>query len=255
MARSLLIRGLIVGLVAGVLAFVVAKLLGESQVAHAIAFESAREAAEGAEPEKELVSRTVQNTVGLATATIVFSTTLGGIYALVYACLQGRLGGLGVRATAALTALGGFVALYLLPALKYPANPPSIGNPDTIGHRTTLYFVMILVSVGIVVSAAVLSRRWAPRLGTWNAVTAAVSVAVVAIGIAYWALPGVHETPEGFSADTLWKFRIASFAIQATIWSTLGLLFGALTERAFLRDAITVPTHEGTVDDASYAGV
>ena len=42
--------------------------------------------------------------------------------------------------TAALIALSGFIAIYAVPILRYPANPPSIGNPDTIGMRTAIYF-------------------------------------------------------------------------------------------------------------------
>jgi predicted cobalt transporter CbtA len=30
----------------------------------------------------------------------------------------------------------------------------------------------------------------------------------------------------------LWKFRIASIGAQFIMWATLGLLFGALTQRA-----------------------
>ena len=44
-------------------------------------------------------------------------------------------------------AASGFVAVYLVPYLKYPANPPAVGNPDTIGTRTGLYFVMIVLSI------------------------------------------------------------------------------------------------------------
>ena len=49
-----------------------------------------------------------------------------------------------------LLAVAGFVAIYLVPNLKYPANPPSVGNPETIGMRTALYFVMIAISVAAI---------------------------------------------------------------------------------------------------------
>jgi predicted cobalt transporter CbtA len=46
-------------------------------------------------------------------------------------------------------------------------------------------------------------------------------------------LPAINEVPEGFPAVVLWQFRVASFAMQLIMWTTLGLVFGALTERAF----------------------
>ncbi len=53
----------------------------------------------------------------------------------------------------------------LMPGLKYPPNPPAVGNPETIGYRTELYFVMMLLSIGIVIAARVVitSANTAPR--------------------------------------------------------------------------------------------
>jgi hypothetical protein len=236
MARTLLIRGMLAGVAASVLAFVVAQVLGESQVGQAIAFESAHHTTAGGH-DPELVSRTVQSTLGLFAGLLVFSVAIGGLYALAYACVQGRLGGLGARATAALVALGGFAGGYLLPYLKYPANPPSIGDPDTVGRRTALYFAMMAISLVVVVGAAVAGRRLAVRFGGWTAGLLAAAGGVLALGVAYAVLPGVHETPADFPADVLWRFRVASLAIQATVWATIGLLFGALTERSLDRSA------------------
>jgi len=228
-ARSLLIRGMFVGVVAGLVGFLVARVLGESPINSAIAFESAHESG-AAMP--ELVSRAVQSTIGLGTAVTVFGAAMGGLFALAYACVQGRLGGLGARGTAGVVALVAFLAVYLLPTLKYPANPPSIGNPDTIGHRTALYFTAMTVAVIPVITAAVWSKRLTTRLGVWNAVLCCGAAALLVTGVLYALLPGVHETPEGFPADVLWRFRVASIAIQASLYATLGLLFGALTERS-----------------------
>lgn len=50
------------------------------------------------------------------------------------------------RGTAALLAVIGFVALILVPQIKYPAKPPAIGDPATIGLQTELYFTMIALS-------------------------------------------------------------------------------------------------------------
>src|SRR5262249_28666307 len=117
------------------------------------------------------------------------------------------------------------------------ANPPSVGNPDTIGHRTALYFTMIVISVVTVISAIVATRQLTPRLGAWNAaILAGVGSIAVFIG-GFEVLPGVHEVPTGFPAGVWWKFRIASLAIQVTVWATIGLLFGALTERSLREPA------------------
>jgi hypothetical protein len=55
---------------------------------------------------------------------------------------------------------------------------------------------------------------------------------IVLVGIAALLLPAVNEVPGQFPAVVLWNFRIASIGGQLIMWATLGLLFGALSQRA-----------------------
>jgi predicted cobalt transporter CbtA len=126
----------------------------------------------------------------------------------------------------------GFVAIYLVPNLKYPANPPSVGAPETIGIRTALYFVMIATSLAAMIGATSLKRLFVPRLGEWNANLLVAACYIVVVVIAGLLLPAVNEVPDEFPAAVLWNFRIASLGAQFIMWATLGLLFGALVERA-----------------------
>ncbi|TXC98292.1 CbtA family protein [Streptomyces sp. ISID311] len=225
--RALLVRGMLAGLAAGVLALVAAFLLGEPQVDAAIAFEEAH----SHEHEMEVVGRGLQSTAGLATGVLVYGVALGGIAALAFCFALGRIGRFGVRATAVLLSGAALLAVYLVPFLKYPANPPSVGDPDTIGTRTTLYFLMMLLSVLLAVAATILGRRLAPTLGNWNATVAAGAAFVVAVGLAYAFLPAVNEVPADFSATLLWQFRLSAIAIQLVLWTAFGLVFGHLAER------------------------
>jgi hypothetical protein len=231
MVRPLLIRGMLVGALAGLLAFAFAYVFGEPQVQHAIDFEEqlARLAHEPAEA--ALVSRGVQRTIGLLTATTAMGIALGGAFALLFAYAYGRVGALGARTTAAVLALAAFVTITLVPFTKYPANPPTIGNPATIDRRTVLFVAMISITMLTMVAAARIRRGLLARLGAWNATSLAVAAFVVIIAVAQVILPGVHETPKGFPADVLWKFRVASLGINATLWTTIGLGFGVAAER------------------------
>jgi predicted cobalt transporter CbtA len=243
-ARSLLFRGMLVGVAAGLLAFAFGWVFGEGAINSAIAFESAH-AAPGVE-EPEQVSRAVQSTLGLGVATLVYGAALGGIFALVFAFVHGRMGGAGARATSGALAVAGFVAVFLVPFLKYPANPPAVGNEDTIGRRSALYFVMILVSVGAAVCAALVRRSALARWGHWDATLVAVATFLVIVGAATAFLPEIDEVPADFSAAALWRFRVASIGTQLVLWTTLGILFGALTERAErLRAPVSQPAVVG----------
>jgi predicted cobalt transporter CbtA len=62
------------------------------------------------------------------------------------------------------------------------------------------------------------------------AVVAGVAFLAI-VAVAELVLPAVHETPAGFPADVLWRFRVASLGTTATLWITIGLGFGALAQR------------------------
>lgn len=252
MVGSLLLRGMLVGIVAGLLSFAFLKVVGEPQVDRAIAFESRMDEAKAkakadeamaqglpmppAEADEELVSRPTQAGLGLFTGVGVYTVAFGGLFALAFALVYGRMGLLGPRATAALLAGMGFVAVYVVPNLKYPANPPSVGDPETIGMRTGLYFAMVALSIAAMIGAGMLRRRLTGRYGLWAAALAAGAAYLGVMVVLALVLPSVDEVPDGFPAVVLWQFRIASLGAQAIMWMVIGLGFGALTERAALRD-------------------
>ncbi|RSS44000.1 CbtA family protein [Streptomyces sp. WAC08241] len=245
--RTLLVRGMLAGLIAGLFAFAVAYVGGEPSVNGSIAVEEAQAAQETAhaghgdhggagaaeEEEEEVVSRPVQSTLGLATGVLVYGVALGGIAALAFSFALGRIGRFSPRATAALTAAAAFTTVYLVPFLKYPATPPAVGNPDTIGKRTTLFFLMILLSVLLGVAAVIAGRRLAPRLGNWNASLAAGFGFVVVTGIAFAVLPANDDAVKaGFPAKLLWEFRVASLGVQVVLWVVFAVVFGYLAQKA-----------------------
>jgi predicted cobalt transporter CbtA len=229
--RILLVRGMLVGLLAGLLVFAFAWIFSEPLIDRAIAFEDHLHEMAGDAAEPELVSRAVQSTIGLLTGVGVYSCALGGIFALVFAYAQGRLGRMRPRGTAAILAAAAFVVLFLVPQLKYPANPPSIGDPDTIRERTALYFMIIAWSVMAAVGALLIAGRLRARLGVWNAAILGGLMYVVAVGLVMGVLPPVDEVAGDFPATLLWQFRVVSLGGHLVLLGTLGLVFGAWAER------------------------
>jgi predicted cobalt transporter CbtA len=248
---TLLARGMLIGILAGLLAFGFLRIAGEPAVDRAIAFETQMDEAKakaahdeaiakGLPPpmealDEELVSRKVQSGLGLLTGVMVYNVAFGGLFALVFALAYRRMGDFGPRTTAAVLALCGLVAVYVVPNLKYPANPPSVGLPETIGMRTGLYFAMIALSLAAMIAAWLLRGRLLARLGTWDASLIAAGFYLVVVVLGALLLPGVNEVPEGFPAVVLWQFRIASLGAQLVMWATIGLGFGVWVERAAAR--------------------
>jgi hypothetical protein len=265
--KKLVLRGALAGAIAGVLAFVFARIFAEPQIQAAIDYESGRDAMQAAldkaaglpaePPGPDIFSRTIQANVGIGTGMILFGVAMGLLFAVVYTVCLGRVGKVRARNLALLVAGGGFLGIYLVPFVKYPANPPSIGHPDTIGVRGALYVVMVACSILFLALALWLGRRLAKRFGNWNATLLAGAAFVVAIGIVMAILPPLGhladnvkefglqstETPQplrnaqgvivypGFPADTLYLFRFYSVAAQLILWTTIALVFAPLAER------------------------
>lgn len=247
---NFLIRGLLAGLLAGLVAFGVAYVVGEPQVDAAIAIEEAGGAGHGAGHHEHAdaasdhaddhateVSRQNQSTWGLLTGTVGIGVALGGITSLAAAFALGRLGRLTPAQSTAVIAVVGFVAVSLVPFLKYPATPPAVGDPETIGQRTELYFVYL----GISVVAAIVETIGAAILlkGGRTVFQATVIPAlgfVAIVGLAAAALPTVNELGE-FPADILWFFRRASLLTSAALWATIGIVLTGLIGRLYARES------------------
>jgi predicted cobalt transporter CbtA len=237
MMRSLLLRGLLTGAVAGLAAAVVAFALGEPQLERAIRWEHARAA--GAHVHDDaLVSRGVQRTAGLATGTIATGTALGGLLALAFALVYGRVGPRGARATAALLAVGAFVGITLVPFLAHPPNPPGVGEPATIGERTTLHLATIAIAF-LAVWAGLRTRRAALDHGARRTATfLGAGTCVVVVAAAAAALPAPEAIPRDFPTGALSQFRLASLATNAVLWAVLGLGFGVAATRCLKRASV-----------------
>jgi len=267
MERRLIGRGIVAGAFAGLLAFLFARIFAEPVINAAIRYESGRDAAQNllntsvglpadsAGP--DIFSRTVQANIGIGVGIVAFGAAMGALFAVVYAVCLGRVGRLRPRVLALLLAGAGFLGVYFVPFLKYPANPPAIGHAETIRERSLLYLGMVASSVVFLVLAVILGKALAERFGNWNASLMAGGAYIVVMGLVMASLPmlghlpfnvaqyGRHatETPlplrnnkgvivyPGFPADTLVQFRLYSVAAQVLLWSTIGLTFGPMADR------------------------
>jgi hypothetical protein len=281
--KSLVLRGVGAGALAGLIAFIFARIFAEPMIQAAIDYEGDRDDARNAiaaaagqavDPaEADIFSRTVQANIGVGVGVILFGVAMGALFAVVYSLAWGRTGRQTPRQLSLLVALAGFVTLYLVPFVKYPANPPSIGHPDTIADRSGLYLVMVLGSVVAALVAVWAGQRLAERLGNWNATLVGIACFVVLVGVLMAALPSLGElrtnveqygnlateTPQplrnpagtivlsGFDADLLYRFRLYSLGAQALLWAVLGLVFAPWAERVIGKSGRTTSPVAETV--------
>jgi Probable cobalt transporter subunit (CbtA) len=234
---TLVRRGLVVGALAGLLAGVFAFVFGEPLVQDAIDIEEAASAhaSLGSVPLAHVgdwvVSRSEQRG-GLFLATALYGIAAGGLFAIAFATLRGR----GSQRTdwELATRLAGaiFVAIVLVPFVKYPPNPPAVGNPDTIGDRTAYYVILLVGSALAMLAAARVVWSMRPDGPPWTRPLAGAGTFVAVAGGLALALPGIQEVPRDFPAPLIWEFRLSALGTQAVLWAALGVGFGIASYRA-----------------------
>lgn len=268
MEKRLILRGIAAGGLAGLLAALFTRIMAEPVIQKSINFQTTHDNIESAlrkaaglaalPPGPDIFTRSTQRNVGAPIGLVVFGMAMGALFAVVFVLVHRRYGEkLNPRLTAVVIAGAAFLGIYMVPYLKYPANPPGIGHPDTIHARGNLYLGMVGVSIASLIAAFFLTRYLASRWGGWNGsiATGVLFIAWMAIVIAIFPALGhlhaniaqygtqVSETPlplknahgqivfPGFPADLLFKFRLYSVLNQVILWSTIGLGLGFLAER------------------------
>jgi hypothetical protein len=233
MEKRLIGRGVLAGALGGLCAFVFARIFVEPVIGRAVAFEDARiEAEQGVhEHGAELYSRGVQANIGMGFGVLAFGVALGALLAVVLVVAHRHVGSIRPRTTAMLIAAAGFAAVYVVPLVKYPPNPPAVGHAETIRARTGLYLLMVALSIVLAIGSVWLGRRLTGLLGSWNATLVGAGAYLAGIAVAMGLLPAVDETPAGFPADDLYAFRLTALGTQLVLWTTIAVVFARLADR------------------------
>ncbi|HEX3288932.1 MAG TPA: CbtA family protein [Mycobacterium sp.] len=229
MEKRIIARGLLAGAIASVAAFVFARTFVEPAIDRAIAFEEAH--AGGHDHGMEVFSRGVQANIGMGFGVLAFGVAMGALFAVVYSVVYGRVGNVSPRLLSVLVAAGMFLSLYVIPFLKYPANPPAVSLEETIRQRTLLYLLMVVLSAALFAAAVWLGRNLVERFAAWSATLIASAAYVVAVSVVMLLLPVIDETPDDFPADALYEFRLYSLGTQFVLWTIIAVVFGSMAQR------------------------
>lgn len=218
--RNVLMRGALAGAVAGLLTSLFHLLLTEPVLDRAIALEGA-----GDGP----VSRETQKYLGGPAGFVLFGISVGLLFALAYRVLPSTA--TAWRKAVGL-ALGSWLVVALIPQLRYPANPPGVGDPETITTRTSSY--LIAYALGVVVVCGGYAALRALRRRGWSEPARqvlVVAVALAVVGVAYALLPDSGDVVDA-PAGIVWDFRIRTLLGLTLFFAALGAAFGALTLKA-----------------------
>lgn len=231
---SILKAAVIAGLIAGAGAAGFHALLIEPVIERAIELEAHRSQARGEVAQEPLIDRPTQRW-GLLVGFLLYGAIWGLLFGMLSHSMQAwqpPAWTVGRRGFLFALLVGWSVAVF--PFVKYPANPPGVGEPETIAYRQGLYFGFIGLSVAGSALAVGLHRLLSRRTQVslvgqvhWALALALYVIYTVTVFMVMPANPDPIEMP----AQLVWTFRAISLAGLILFWGVLGGAFGWLSRR------------------------
>jgi predicted cobalt transporter CbtA len=243
-AFTFVIITLLSGAIAGTILGVLNQALVEPYIDRAISIETQNDIKEGEVVYPvELQNYRLWQKAGEIAAGAILGTSLGALFGIVFVYSRSLLlhSDSNVKKALILAGIMWFV-LFLIPALKYPANPPAVGDPDTIYYRESLYIGLLAISGFSALGLALLYRMLGNRTNNKNRI---IIVPVIYAAIMVGAFLVLPPNPDKITApvDLVQGFRIASAFTMTIFWGLLGITLGAFWDR--------LKPHETAVHDLS----
>jgi predicted cobalt transporter CbtA len=162
---------------------------------------------------------------GQVLAGIILGVAMGSLFGIVYALSRNSLPGKNDVTKAVILAGIMWITIYLIPFLKYPANPPTVGDGETVALRSILYISFILIS-GI---GAFVFYKLSKKFQNNKKYLALFGYAIFII-IALFAMP---ENPDEITApmNLVNEFRLMSILGVSSFWGSIGIILGVFWKK------------------------
>ena len=221
-----LISGAFAGLIHGVVNFAIV----EPYLDQAIGIENQNLFASGQEDDTpefwvEYEGYRMWQKSGQILAGVILGTSIGALFGIIFALSRNSLpGNNNIKKALVLAGIMWFT-MYLIPFLKYPANPPTVGDGETVVLRAILYLSFITISGFGVIGFYKLSKKFQN-----NKKFVALLGYGVFISAVFIAMP---ENPDEITApmNLVHEFRIMSVLGVTSFWISIGVILGFFWNR------------------------
>ena len=162
---------------------------------------------------------------GQVLAGVILGTSIGALFGLVFAFARNSLPGNNDIKKALVLAGIMWFTMYLIPFLKYPTNPPTVGDSETVVLRAILYLSFIAISGFGALGFYKLSTKFENK----KKIIPLVGYALF-ISVAFFVMP---ENPDEITApmDLVNEFRMMSVLGVTSFWISVGVFLGLFWNR------------------------
>ena len=157
---------------------------------------------------------------GQVLAGVILGLAMGSLFGIVYALSRNSLPGKTDVTKSVILAGVMWLTIYIIPFLKYPANPPTVGDGETVMLRAILYVSFIALSgIGVVIFYK-LSQKLQNNKKYFG-----LFGYVIFITILFFVMP---ENPDEITApmNLVNEFRLMSVLGVSSFWLSVGLILG-----------------------------
>ena len=177
---------------------------------------------------------------GEVVASTIYGISLSALFGIVFVYSRNSLPGSNNKKKALVLTGIMFVALSLIPTLKYPANPPAVGNPDTIYYRESLYVGFIAISgfsslaLALLYTKKLVKNINRPSKSKEN-IAIPLLLYLVIMGSAYLLFPP-NPDKITISMDLIMTFRVAGAFTIGIFWGLMGITLGSFWDKLKLHE-------------------
>ena len=162
---------------------------------------------------------------GQILAGVILGVSVGSLYGIVFALSRNSLPGNNDAKKALVLAGIMWFTIYLIPFLKYPANPPTVGDGETVVLRGVLYLSFIAISGFGAVTFYKLSQKLQNKKKLISLAGYGIFILCV-----FFIMP---ENPDKITApmDLVNEFRAMSVLGVTSFWIAVGIILGVFWHR------------------------
>ena len=215
------------GVIAGIILAFLNLGIVEPTIDKAIALEVQKQVSSGENVNmSELIDYRYWQKAGAFAGGAIYGAGLAALFGVVFVFARSKLPGKNNKQKAILLAGIMWFVLFLMVALKYPANPPAVGDPETIYYRETLYVGYIMISGLAALGMAVIWIK--TRINSKKIIIPLMYAAIMVT--AYVVMPPNPDKIE-ISMDLIQTFRVLTAITIGVFWGILGIIFGSLWDK------------------------
>ncbi len=220
------------GVIAGIILAFLNLGIVEPTIDKAIALEVQKQVSSGENVNmSELIDYRYWQKGGAFAGGAIYGAGLAALFGVIFVFTRNKLPGKNNKQKAIFLAGIMWFVLFLMVALKYPANPPAVGDPETIYYRETLYVGYIMISGLAALGMAVIWIK--TRINSKKIIIPLMYAAIMVT--AYAVMPSNPDKIE-ISMDLIQTFRVLTATTIGVFWGILGIIFGSLWDKFLSRE-------------------